>query len=158
MDNPEELLRRHGIRPTAVRLIVLREMQRADSALSLTDLEARLGTVDKSSIFRTLQIFTEHHLAHSIDDGRGIAKYGLCPDGCHCNDEAHEGLADLHLHFTCEHCHKTFCFHGIPLPSVAVPTGFHVHTANYMLIGLCPDCRRHARCHRAPDRPTPEAD
>ena len=45
------------IKPTSVRVLVLNELERADCALSLSDLEARLVTVDKSSIFRTLTLF-----------------------------------------------------------------------------------------------------
>jgi len=148
MDQIEEKLASCGIKPTPVRLLVLREMHALPCAVSLSDLEARLGTVDKSSIFRTLQLFLKHHLVHGIDDGRGITKYGVCTEGCRCNDEEHEGFEDLHLHFTCERCHRTFCFSGLPVPQVATPSGFHVHTANYMLIGLCPECRRYVRCHR----------
>ena len=48
MDNT--ILEQRNIKPTAVRLLVLDALQKAECALSLTDLEARLGTVDKSSI------------------------------------------------------------------------------------------------------------
>ena len=143
----EEILTTRGIKPTANRLLVLRTLHGTDRAMSLSELEARLGTVDKSSIFRALTLFLEHHLVHSIDDGEGTTKYGVCANDCHCNDEGHEGFADLHLHFTCERCHRTYCFRGLPVPQVTVPEGFGVHTANYMRIGLCPDC--HGKRSRA---------
>ena len=43
----EAALAQRGIRPTAVRLLVAKALATAECALSLTDLEARLGTVDK---------------------------------------------------------------------------------------------------------------
>ncbi len=140
MPSPEHLLEHRGIKPTTGRLLVVRALSEADSALSLTDLEARLGTVDKSTIFRTLNHFLEHFLVHAIDDGSGQMKYALCEEGCRCGRDIHAGLSDLHTHFFCERCQRTFCLRGLPVPNVALPEGFHLHTANYVLKGLCPAC------------------
>lgn len=134
------LLEQRDIKPTAVRLLVLDALQKADCALSLTDLEARLQTVDKSSIFRTLTLFLAHHLVHCVDDGTGMMKYALCSPTCHCGEAHHEGLSDLHTHFRCEHCGKTFCLRGLPVPTVPLPPGFTLTSANYVLVGLCPEC------------------
>ena len=49
-----ELLTKREIQPTAIRLLVLRAMMQAGQSVSLADLEDRLDTVDRSSIFRTL--------------------------------------------------------------------------------------------------------
>lgn len=132
----------HDVRPTAVRELVLRALKASPYALSLSELEGRLGTVDKSSISRTLNLFLDHHVVHSIDDGEGIVKYATCAEHCHCHDA--DGFADLHLHFTCTRCHRTYCLRGLPLPPVTVPHGFSVQTAEYMLKGLCDACS-HAR-------------
>lgn len=87
----DELFTLRHIKPTAVRALVLAELERADCALSLTDLEARLMTVDKSSIFRTLTLFLSHHMIHSIEDGSGMTKYALCAPSCHCGESEHKG-------------------------------------------------------------------
>lgn len=136
----EQELIAHDVRPTPVRLLVLRAMKESPYALSLSELEGRLGTVDKSSISRTLNLFLDRHLVHSIDDGAGVVKYATCAEHCHCHDA--EGFGDLHLHFTCERCHRTYCLRGLPLPPVTVPHDFHVHTAEYMLKGICAECGR----------------
>ena len=47
---------------------------------------------------------------------------------------------DLHTHFHCEECNKTFCFQNIPTPVVQVPEGFTLSSINYVLKGLCPEC------------------
>ena len=98
----DELFALRNIRPTSVRVLVLNELERADCALSLSDLEGRLATVDKSSIFRTLTLFLSHHLVHCVEDGTGMTKYALCSPNCHCG-ETHNGtsLNDLHTHFRC---------------------------------------------------------
>ena len=112
----ERLLINKGIRPTALRILIFRTLQEKENALSLADLEAELKTVDKSTIYRTLSVLLQHTLIHSIDDGEGI---------------------------TCEHCHRTYCFRGMPVPKVNVPEGFQIHSANYMLMGLCPECEKY---------------
>ena len=102
-DYERQLIHR-GIKPTAVRLLVVRALANAECALSLTDLEGRIGTVDKSSIFRTLALFLQHHLIHDVEDGTGQVKYALCAERCHCGEDVHAGLTDLHTHFYCEKC------------------------------------------------------
>lgn len=142
----EQLLLHRGIRPTALRQLILRTMLEADIALSLSDLEILLETVDKSTIFRTLILFHNHHLVHIVEDGSGHTKYGLCENDCHCGEERHVGLSDLHTHFNCERCGRTFCLRGLPVPEVDLPSGFHLHTANYVLKGLCPTCSQKHGC------------
>ena len=63
------------IRPTAIRVLVLRTLLEMKQAMSVSDLEAQLDTVDKSTIFRTLTLFLSHHLIHGVDDGSGTLKY-----------------------------------------------------------------------------------
>ena len=68
------------IKPTAMRLLILRTMMEMKRAVSVTDLEDKLDTVDKSTIFRTLTLFLSHHLIHGVDDGSGSLKYAVCED------------------------------------------------------------------------------
>ena len=55
------------IKPTAMRLLILRTMMEMRRAVSMADLEEKLDTVDKSTIFRTLTLFLSHHLIHGVD-------------------------------------------------------------------------------------------
>ena len=59
------------IRPTAIRVLVLRTLLEMKQAMSVSDLEAQLDTVDKSPIFRTLTLILSHHLNHGVDDASG---------------------------------------------------------------------------------------
>ena len=52
----DKLVRR-DIKPTAIRLLVIKEMMQAERAVSLLDLETLLDTVDKSTISRTIALF-----------------------------------------------------------------------------------------------------
>ena len=122
-----DLLAKREIQPTAIRILVLQAMLKAGRSVSLLDLEKILDTVDKSSIFRTIT-------------GTGSFKYAVCSAGCSCE------VNDLHTHFHCEGCNKTFCFNNIPTPVVQVPEGFTLSSINYVLKGLCPECA--AKSHK----------
>ena len=57
-----KILEQRGIKPTAIRMLVLKAMMETEQAVSLLDLENKLDTVDKSTIFRTITLFVSHHL------------------------------------------------------------------------------------------------
>lgn len=133
------LLEKRDVRPTALRLLILRTMAEFDRAFSLADLEEKLDTVDKSTLFRTLTLFLAHHVVHGIDDGSGSLKYALCSEECDCE------IDDLHTHFYCTHCHRTFCLRGIAIPHVGLPEGFSAETINFVIKGICADCSRRLR-------------
>lgn len=134
MDECLEKLKKRNIKPTAMRLLILKTMMEFQQAVSLLDLENRLDTVDKSTIFRTITLFLAHHLVHSIDDGTGSVKYAVCSNECTC------AVEDLHIHFYCEKCHKTFCFEHTHIPAVDLPAGFTLQSVNFVLKGICADC------------------
>ena len=110
-------LERRDIKPTAIRLLILKNMLEVGRAVSLLDLETLLDTVDKSTISRTIALFLSHHLIHSIDDGSGSLKYAVCDNSCNCV------VQDLHSHFYCEKCHRTFCLEGTHIPVIDLPKG-----------------------------------
>ena len=97
-------LKARDIRPTALRLLILRTMAGFD------------------------------HLVHGIDDGTGSLKYALCSSDCDCE------IDDLHTHFYCTHCRRTFCLRGVAVPQVGLPDGFSAETINFVIKGICADC------------------
>ncbi len=130
-----QLMQEHGVKVTANRLVIAKELAEAGRPLSLSELETSLETIDKSNIFRALQLFHTAGLVHSLEDtGEGV-RYELC----HSHDHSHDD--DLHVHFYCTGCHKTFCLESVPVPEVAVPEGFTPHSATHLVRGLCPDCK-----------------
>lgn len=132
-------LEKKSVKPTSIRLLVFKAMVEAEHPVSLLDLETILETVDKSTIFRTLNTFLAHHLIHDIEDGSGSLKYEICSGENACS------IDDMHTHFYCEVCHCTFCFKGIHIPVVNLPEGFDMHSINYMAKGICRDCTRQRR-------------
>ena len=133
----ERLLVSHDIKPTANRIVVARTLAAAERPMSLSELEYKILSIDKSGIFRTLTLFREHHLVHVLEDGGDGVRYELC----HSHDGHHED-DDQHVHFYCERCHRTFCLADTPIPTVTLPEGYEPQSINYMVKGLCPDCAK----------------
>lgn len=127
-------LEQHGVKPTAVRLMIYRAMYRGGEMVSMGDLVRILSTVDKSTISRTLSLFLLHKLVHAVDDGSGSLKYNV--GGGDENGVPEEE----HTHFYCEKCHRTFCLEHINVPLVELPDGFRLTGINYVLKGVCPEC------------------
>lgn len=135
----EQLLISHGIHPTAARILVLQKLSQLTYPVSLTELETELETMDKSTIFRSLNVLLEHHAIHSFEDGSGLTKYEICRcESLDCRVE------NRHIHFYCEGCNRTFCIEDVKIPVVPLPEGYITDTINYTVKGLCPECsRRH---------------
>lgn len=129
-----QLLELHGIKPTANRIVIVKALAAASRPLSLAELEQKILSIDKSNIFRALNIFKANRLVHVIESIEGT-KYELC----HSHHPHHD--EDLHPHFYCERCQQTFCLDNMPLPQVDVPKGYTVHSINLIVKGICPECQ-----------------
>lgn len=134
-----ERLERKGVKPTAMRLLILRTMMEINAPVSLLDLEKKLITVDKSTLFRTVTLFLAHHILHGFEDGSGSLKYEVCSNECACS------IDDMHTHFFCIICHQTFCMKTTQIPEVSLPEGFSMHSINYVIKGVCMECNRKKR-------------
>ncbi|MBP5507674.1 MAG: transcriptional repressor [Prevotella sp.] len=133
-DKLSDFINAHGIKATANRIIVARTLHSSLMPMSLAELEKQIVTLDKSSIFRVLNLFRDCHLVHVIEDGRGGVKYELCHSISSNDDE------DAHAHFHCEVCGRTLCLDHVPIPMIQLPEGYMAHSVNYLVKGICPDC------------------
>ena len=131
-----ERLRQKGVKPTSIRELVLKVLLSNQNPSSLAELEAQLETIDKSTIFRTLNLFEKHHLVHAFEDGSGSLKYEACPNPYDCL------LEDRHIHFYCTCCKRTLCIPSKRIPLVEMPKGFVTESVNYTIKGVCPQCSR----------------
>ncbi len=134
-DECSALLTAHGVKPTANRIVVLRTLAEAGRPMSLTELENKILSIDKSGVFRALTLFREHQMVHVIEDGGDGVRYELCR-----SHHGHEHDDDQHAHFYCEQCGRTYCLETTPIPLVTLPQGFEMTSINYMVKGICPLC------------------
>lgn len=128
-----DLLLEHSIRPTPNRIIVADTLSHSFGPMSLMELEAEIGSIDKSNVFRALTLFREKHLVHALESADGV-RYELC----HSHGPEDE---DAHVHFECEKCGKTYCLEEIPIPKVVIPSGYAASSVNYIIKGICPKCK-----------------
>lgn len=129
------LLEDHGVKPTANRIVIARALAEAGRPMSMTELEDVVETIDKSNVFRALQAFREARLVHVLEDTGDGVRYELCHSRHDDRDD------DVHVHFYCEKCHRTFCLEDTPVPPVSIPEGYEVSTVSYLLKGICRECR-----------------
>jgi Fur family ferric uptake transcriptional regulator len=130
----EELFAQHGVKLTANRLLIAQALEEAGRPLSMTELEDRLETIDKSNVFRALTAFRDAHLVHVLEDTGDGVRYELCLS--HHDDEDD----DVHVHFYCTQCRRTYCLHDIPVPPVRIPDGYEPQGVSYLVKGICPEC------------------
>jgi Fur family ferric uptake transcriptional regulator len=133
--NIDKNLRSRNIKPTAMRGLVLEVLTAEETAISLPELEQKFEKADRATLYRTLKTFEERKLIHSIDDGSGPVKYALCLEKCDC------GIEDLHVHFHCTKCNKTYCLHEIPVPEISLPKDFSLERVNMVVQGVCANCK-----------------
>ena len=138
MNKAEKILINKGIRPTEMRLAIYKYLKRKFYAVTLKEIEMAFikksdynKTVDRTTIYRTLKLFQDEGIAHQIDVGTAIAKYAL----------SDEKDLDMHLHFHCTHCGKTFCLPN-KVSRDSLPDKYEVADVNLVLKGVCTKCKK----------------
>ncbi len=132
----EKTLKNNNIKPTAMRLLILKEISKSTKAINFHELEDKFERSGRATLYRTLKLFEEKHIIHPINDGSNSIKYALCENDCNCKPE------ELHVHFFCRKCEVTTCLNDTPIPIVKYPKNHIVETANYVLKGICPNCQK----------------
>ena len=135
---PEAQLRTHGLWVTAIRVGVLRALERRGFAVSQPELEQELGErCDRVTLYRTLHTLCEHGLLHRIVDDKGTSRYAPCRDECAATDWHFH----THLHFYCEICRHTRCLEETEITLPPLTGGFKIHNLQFSASGVCGDCR-----------------
>ena len=135
MNEIENVLKKHQIRPTAIRLLMYKFLQDRKAALTLNDIEAGFDKSERTTLYRTIKTFEKNGIVHQIDDGTGVPKYAL--------DEplTNSGEAqDLHLHFHCNNCNETICLTDHKIPHISLPSGYISQDINLVIKGTCEKC------------------
>ena len=131
----ENMLIARQIKPTAMRLLVLQYLLKQTTAISLSNLETEFERSDRVTLYRTLKTFEEKGVIHTIKDGTGAAKYGLCEN--ECSNGSH---ADAHLHFYCTVCKKLYCLPKVQIPEIKLPNKFRLQELSLVARGVCNNC------------------
>lgn len=134
----EATLRKVGLRATASRLAVLRELMAADAPRTHAEITARLAGAefDRATIYRNLIDFTEAGLVRRTDLGDHVWRFEAVGSG----EGAHEAG---HAHLICRKCGSISC-----LPDDALELSLGEHAPSLLrqkgltlqLNGLCESC------------------
>lgn len=131
----ETILKKHGLKNTRQRKVVLEEFSRTKNALSQPELEKRLkGEMDRVTLYRILSSFQENGILHSILDLNGTTNYAICSPAC---STAHH--KDEHVHFNCTNCQRIYCLE-VKVPDVTIPVNFRADHFSLIVTGLCENC------------------
>jgi Fur family ferric uptake transcriptional regulator len=132
-----ELLKSHGIRTTANRMLVLQELDREPDDATAQELWSRLregrATTGLATVYRTLALFQDAGLVDSLSHHTGGEQcYRLCKSESH------------HHHLVCHRCHRVVeidkC--GIEgwVDKAAKRHGFVATLHRLEITGICSDC------------------
>ncbi|QQU04143.1 Fur family transcriptional regulator [Myroides odoratus] len=135
MKNIEEALLAKNIKPTAMRILVLKFLKQQQGAVSLADIENSFDQSDRVTIYRTVKTFESKGLLHSIT-ANNVTQYALCSSSC--SEDSHR---DTHLHFICKQCKKTICLTQVAIPTIEIPEGFELSDIEVVAHGICEGCK-----------------
>lgn len=99
------MLRAAGMRVTSVRLSVLDMLAKARSAMTAQEVVEALGEADRVTVYRTLNALVEAGVAHKVDPGDRVFRFGLTPTP---TSTAEQG-GHQHPHFVCDACGNVEC-------------------------------------------------
>jgi Fur family ferric uptake transcriptional regulator len=132
-----DLLKRHGLRMTPQREMVLRALHDTPRYVTADEILSRVhrisAAVDVSTVYRTLDLLREFGLAAAVDAADGQTRYDLL------------GLSLPHLHLVCQGCGGIFV---VPMSSadpllagLLTQHGFEASLEDVTIPGLCAACR-----------------
>lgn len=126
-------LNQAGFRSGAARRQVIELLEKEDCALTALEIDRRLPSVGRASVYRTLEQLEQLHLVHRVDvGGEGVAFERNDPGG-------------HHHHMVCERCGRLLPFSDPALERAIEGVGeraeFEITAHDVLLRGRCPDCR-----------------
>ena len=136
MEHLEKLLHSSGNRLTAPRQAVFEALQNATEPLSLAQLSEQVGQVDRTSIYRTLELYESLHIIEIVHVG-WKKRYELASP-----------FKPHHHHLQCTQCHELIELKTPELEQLidqlAATHGYQLSSHHIELHGICPSCRSYS--------------
>ena len=131
------ILKNNQLSITGSRKKILELFLDSRGALAHGDIEKKIGEkIDRVTVYRTLQVFLEKGIIHTIPTSDNNIRYALCKNDC---SQGHHH--DNHVHFVCSSCGNTSCLADVVIPAVKLPAGFEAEDYQMVVNGVCKDCR-----------------
>ena len=133
-DDPEKILRNHGVQVTAQRLAVLRAVSGRPHCTAddiAEDVRAEIGSISRQAVYDALGMLAEKGIIRRIQPAGSPALY-------------EDRIGDNHYHLICRTCGKTVdvdCAVGkTPCLTAAAASGYLIDEAEVIYWGTCPEC------------------
>jgi Fur family ferric uptake transcriptional regulator len=134
----DEILKSNHLSITDSRKKILGLFLNTEGALAHADIEKNAGEkFDRVTVYRTLQVFVDKGIIHTIPTPDNSIKYALCKDDC---KEGHHH--DHHIHFECKECGNTYCLDEVTTPDIKLPKGYVSEQIEVVISGVCKNCRQ----------------
>ena len=134
----DEILKTNNLSVTDSRKKILGLFLSSQGALAHADIEKNAGEkFDRVTVYRTLQVFVDKGIIHTIPTPDNSIKYALCKDEC---SEGHHH--DHHIHFQCKECGNTYCLDEVTTPDIKLPKGYAPEQIEVVISGVCKTCRQ----------------
>lgn len=130
--NAEEILKRHKLKNTACRKLIISVLLEQDSALSEHEIKQFLPDIfDRVTFYRSLKTLEENKILHRVVLHDSTVKYAL----------SKEALSEAgHPHFHCTRCDEVLCLEAQVNTPSSLPQGFSVDSTLVLLEGTCSTC------------------
>ena len=132
----DQILKSNNLSVTDTRKKILGLFIGKEGALAHADIEKGAGEkFDRVTVYRTLQVFVDKGIIHTIPTPDNSIKYALCKDEC---TEGHHH--DHHIHFQCKECGNTYCLDEVSTPDIKLPKGYSPEQIEVVISGVCKNC------------------
>lgn len=134
MDDYHALLRRHHLRNTTPRRTVFAVLLNADKPQAISDLVRTCPEIDRTTIYRTLETFTNINVVQIV------------PIGWKQRYELTSPFRAHHHHLQCTQCHQVIDITSAPVEAfirtIAAQHDFAVEHHTFEITGTCAQCQR----------------
>ncbi|MEO2035066.1 MAG: Fur family transcriptional regulator [Planctomycetaceae bacterium] len=134
LEDPANLLRKHGVQVTAQRLAVVRAVSSRPHCTADDvgrDVRAGIGAISRQAVYDALGVLSENGLIRRIQPAGSPALY-------------EDRVGDNHHHVICRSCGKTVdvdCAVGdTPCLTAADDSGYEIDEAEVIYWVTCPEC------------------
>ncbi|MEM6362216.1 MAG: transcriptional repressor [Bacteroidota bacterium] len=128
-----DLLKLHTKRPTDKRVALLELLMDSPKAYALSEIEKKLSiSIDRVTIYRTINTFEAVGLVTKMVDYRGICLYMF-------NHKDHSALS-THPHFRCKECGKIVCLPSLPRSYLQKLEQYKIDEMYFLMEGICSEC------------------
>lgn len=127
-------LRARNLKATTTRLAVLSALANSTQAMPQSAIQQALSSVDRVTLYRTIQALTESGIIHKAMVEEGETYYALCSPKCTPEQHQHK-----HIHFKCTQCQQVTCVRANQAIHLTIP-GHQIHDFDITATGICEAC------------------